>query len=455
MDKQKELGESSIIKLLMKYSIPAIIAMMVNSLYTVIDRMFIGRIPDVGSLAMSGVGLTMPITFILLGLGMLIGIGTAASISIKLGQGKRKLAEKFLGNALTLALIISVIVMTLGLLFSKNILLLFGASDNVLGYANDFIKIILLGTVFNLVGFALNHSIRSDGSPKMAMTTMLVGCGLNIILDPIFIFVFGWGIKGAAFATILSQAVSACLIVYYFTKGKSNLKIKKENLKLEKTLVLGIFAIGMAPCAMQIAASLVQIVSNRALIAHGGDLAAGAMAIISSISMMFLMPTFGLNQGAQPIIGYNYGAKKFKRVKQTLVYAIVAATVIVSVGSILIQAFPEVAIKMFNNDPEMVSIGVQGIRIFLAMLPIIGFQAISTNYFQAVGKAKVSMFLSLLRQVILLIPLLIILPRYFGLMGVWLAGPTSDFLSALITGVFITKEMKVLKREEMKLIENN
>ncbi|WP_055071823.1 MATE family efflux transporter [Clostridium massiliamazoniense] len=448
MDKQKELGEGSVIKLLTKYSVPAIIAMMVNSLYTIIDRMFIGRIPGVGSIAMSGVGITMPIVYIVLGLGMLVGVGTAASISIKLGQGKKKVAEKLLGNALTLSLIISVIVTILGIMFSKNILLLFGASSSVIGYADQFIKIILIGTVFNLVGFSLNQSIRSDGSPKVAMTTMLIGCGLNIALDPLFIFVFKWGIQGAALATILSQAVSAVCVLYYFTKGSSNLKIKKETLKLEKPLVLGIFAIGMAPCAMQMAASLVQVVSNRALITYGGDLAAGVMAIISSVGMIFLMPIFGMNQGSQPIIGYNYGAKKYKRVKQTLIYAIIAATIVVAVGGILIQLFPDIAIKMFNDDPKLIEIGVSGIKIYLAMLPIIGFQAISTNYFQAVGKAKTSMFLSLLRQVILLIPLLIILPKYFGLTGVWLAGPTSDLLSSIITAIFITREMNLLEGVE-------
>lgn len=454
MDKQKELGESSIIKLLMKYSIPAIIAMMVNSLYTVIDRMFIGRIPEVGSLAMSGVGITMPITYVILGLGMLVGVGTAASISIKLGQGKKKTAEKLLGNALSLSLIISIIVTILGVMFSKNMLLLFGASASVMGYANDFIRIILLGTIFNLVGFALNQSIRSDGSPKVAMTTMLIGCGLNIILDPLFIFVFGWGIKGAAFATILSQAVSAACVLYYFTRGNSNLKIKKENLKFEKPLVLGIFAIGMAPCAMQMAASIVQVVSNRALITYGGDLAAGAMAIISSISMIFLMPTFGINQGAQPIIGYNYGAKKYKRVKQALTYAIIAATIIVAVGGVLIQMFPEIAIKMFNDDPKLIEIGITGLRIFLSMMPIIGFQIVSTNYFQAVGKAKIAMLLSLLRQVILLIPLLIVLPMRLGLTGVWLAGPISDLLASIITAILIVREMKLLKKShEDELVE--
>lgn len=448
MDKQKELGTASIISLVIKYSVPAIIAMMVNSLYTTIDRMFIGRIPDVGAIAMSGVGITMPITYVIMGLGMLVGVGTAASISIKLGQGKRKVAENLLGNAVTLTFIISVIVTVLGLGFSGRILNLLGASSETLIYAQQFINILLFGTVFNITGFALNQSIRSDGNPKMAMISMLIGAILNIILDPIFIFVFGWGIKGAAFATVLSQAVSSIWIFYYFTKGKSNLKIKRENLILKKRLVKSIFIIGMSPCAMQIAASLVQVISNTALLKYGGDMAVASMAIISSISMIFLMPIFGLNQGAQPIIGYNFGAKKYKRVKQAILYPIVVATIIVSVGGLLIQAFPDKAIALFNNDAELMRVGTHGIRIYLSMLPIVGFQIISSNYFLATGKGNVAMILSLLRQVIFLIPLLLILPKYLGLTGVWLAGPISDLLSSIVTGGFMIKEMRVLHKKE-------
>lgn len=453
MDKQKELGNQSVIKLLVQYSLPAIIAMMVNSLYTTVDRMFIGRIPGIGSIAMSGVGMTMPITYVVMGLGMLIGVGTAASISIKLGAQKRGVAEKLLGNAVTLTIIISAIVTVLGLAFSGKILSMLGTSELTLKYATQFINILLAGTIFNIAGFALNQTIRSDGNPKIAMVTMLIGAITNIVLDPIFIFVFDLGIAGAAYATVISQAVSTIFIIHYFTKGKSNLKIKKENLKLEKPLVSKIFAIGMAPCAMQIAASLVQVVSNSALIKNGGDDAVAAMAIISSISMIFLMPIFGLNQGSQPIVGFNYGAKKYIRVKQALLYPIIVATIICSVGAVLIQVFPEYAIKLFNDDPSLIKTGSIGIRIFLSMLPIIGFQIISSNYFQAVGKAKVAMFLSLLRQVILLIPLLIILPNFWGLTGVWLAGAIADLVSSIVTGGFIVREMKLLhKQEEAELV---
>lgn len=455
MDNQKELGTESIIKLLFKYSIPAIIAMMVNSLYTVVDRMFIGRIPGVGALAMSGVGMTMPIVCVIMGVGMLIGVGSAASISIKLGQQKRNTAERILGNAVTLSIIAGVVISVLGILFSKSILSLLGAETQTVMYAQQFINIILLGTTFNMLGFSLNQCIRSDGNPKIAMVTMLIGAILNMILDPIFIFAFGWGIKGAAFATIVSQIVSAVWIVYYFMSGKSNLKIKKENLKLEPKLIKIIFAIGMSPCAMQIAASLVQVVSNASLIKYGGDLAAGAMAIVSSVCMVFLMPIFGMNQGAQPIIGYNYGAKNYQRAKKAVIFPVIVATIVVCAGWLAVEFFPEFFIKLFNEDPSLVATATRGIRIYMLMFPVIGFQIICSNYFQATGKVKVSMFLSLSRQVIFLIPLMIILPMFFELDGVWMAGTLSDLASAGVTSFFIIRELKHLKKlEKLEVIDH-
>ena len=444
----KELGSESIIKLLFKYSIPAIIAMMVNALYTVIDRMFIGRIHSVGAVAMSGVGMTMPIVCIVMGISMLIGVGSAASISIKLGQQKRHTAERILGNAVTLSVIASIIITFLGITFSESILSVLGAGDETLMYAKQFINIVLMGTIFNVLGFALNQCIRSDGNPKIAMTTMIIGAAANIILDPIFIFTFGWGIKGAAYATVLSQLISCIWIVGYFLSGKSSLKLKRENLKLDIKLMKTIFAIGMAPCAMQIAASMVQVVSNKSLITYGGDLAAGAMAVVSSISMIFLMPIFGMNQGAQPIIGYNIGAKNYKRAKKTVLYSVIAATTVVVIAFLLTQLFPRAFIKMFNDDPKLVSTAITGLRIYLCMLPVVGFQIICANYFQASGKAKISMFLSLLRQVFFLIPLMVILPKFLGLTGVWLAGPISDFLSAVVTSGFIIRELKIINKLE-------
>ena len=445
---QARLGEEKISKLLMEFSIPAIIGMVVNTLYNIVDRMYIGNIKDIGGLALTGVGITMPIMTIIMAFGMLIGIGTSARISLKLGEHKREEAEKHLGNAFTLIIIASVLITIIGLVFMHKILGLFGASADTEVYAREYMQIIFFGTIFNMLSFGLNHSIRSDGSPKVAMLSMLIGAGTNIILDPIFIFGFGMGVRGAAIATVISQIVSTIWILYYFTKGKSNLKIKREYLSLDKAIVLSIFSIGVSPFSMQIAQSIVQVLANNALKTYGGDLAIGAMTIINSVAMIFMMPIFGLNQGSQPIIGYNYGAEKYKRVKQAVKSATIVATIIVSIGWIITQAAPHLLISIFNRDEQLVGIASTGMRIFLFMLPVVGAQVISSNYFQSIGKAKISMFLSLLRQVILLIPCLIILPKIFGLTGVWLAGAVSDGLSSLITLIIFFMSVRKLKDKE-------
>lgn len=457
MNEQKRLGELKIGKLLLEFSIPAIIGMLVNTLYNIIDRMFIGHIKEVGNLAIAGVGITMPLMVIIMAFGMLIGIGTATRISIKLGQHDKEGAERHLGNAFTLIIVTGILLTILGIIFMEPLLNMLGSSPNTLIYAEQYIEIIFLGCIFNLVGFGLNHSIRSDGSPKIAMLSMLIGAITNIVLDPIFIFVLGMGVRGGAIATVISQFISGIWVIYYFTKGKSVLKIKKEYLKLDKKVVLSIFAIGISPFSMQIAQCAVQIVSNNSLQAYGGDAAVGAMTIINSLSMIFLMPIFGINQGVQPIVGYNYGAKKYDRVKEAVRYAIVAATIIVSVGFIVVELFPKQLISIFNNDAELMEIGISGMRLFLCMLPLIGGQIIVTNYFQSIGKVKISMFLSLLRQVIILIPCLIILPKFIGLTGIWAAGAASDFLSVIITTIVFIKYSKELftNKDSKKLILDN
>jgi len=444
LDRSKQLGEENIGKLLIKFSVPAIIGMLVNGLYNVVDRVFIGR--GVGKLALAGVTVTFPIAIMIMAFAMLVGIGSAALISIKLGQQKKDEAEHILGNAFTLLIILSIVVTILGLIFLEPMLLKIGASKDSLPYAKEYITIILIGGIFQSVGFGLNNTIRSEGNPRAAMFTMLIGGILNTILDPIFIFVFHMGTRGAAIATILSQAISMLWVLYYFFGGNSVLKIRYKNLKLDAKVVKSIFAIGMSPFSMQLAASITTIISNRSLVQYGGDLALGAMGVIMSVVMMVLMPTFGINQGCQPIIGYNYGAKNYDRVKYALKLAILAATSITVAGFIIIQLFPKQIISLFNKDPQLIAIGSHGIRIYLFMLPIIGFQIVSSNYFQAIGKAKISIFLGLSRQVILLIPLLFILPRFFNLNGVWMSGPSSDALASIITAVFIFVEIKHLNK---------
>ena len=452
MSNQKHLGDAPIGKLLLQYSIPAIIGMVVNALYNIVDRMFIGNIPDIGSLAITGVGITMPIMTIVLAFGMLIGIGTTANISLNLGKGNRTTAEKLLGNAFTLSIIVGLAIAITGTIFANPILNLFGASENTLFYAKEYIGIILLGCTFNILSFALNSTVRADGNPKMSSITMVIGCGANIILDYLFIFVLNLGVKGAALATIISQAITFFIILYYYTAGNSNLKLKIENFKLKKHLVTMTFAIGIAPFATQIANSLVQVIANNALKTYGSDLAIGAMTVISSLNIIFMMPIFGINQGCQPIIGFNYGAKKYERAKEAFKYATIAACVICIIGFISIQCFPTQIISLFNNDPELTTLAIKGIRIYLLMMPVVGINIVATSYYQSIGKAKISMFVSLLRQVILLIPFTVILPKFIGLDGVWAAGACADSLSVIITLVLLKKEFKQLDKMQLEKI---
>lgn len=450
MDRQTRLGKEPVGKLLWQFSIPAIVGMLVTALYNIIDRIYIGNIPNVGSVAITGVGITLPIMTIIMAFGMLVGIGTSARVSLTLGEGKKDEAEKLLGNAFTLLIIIGIAISILGIVFGEKILFIFGASKNTIYYAKEYINIIFIGTIFNMISFGLNHSIRAEGNPKVAMFTMLIGALLNAILDPIFIFVFKLGVRGAAIATILSQLVCAIWILRYFLGKNSTLKIRKRNLKLQFNLMISIFAIGMSPFAMQLAASLVQVICNNALISYGGDIAVGAMTIIGSISSIFFMPIFGINQGGQPIIGYNYGSHKYNRVKKAVKDSALAATIIMIIGFLIIELCPQLVIRIFNNDEGLVSTATYGIRIYLCMIPFVGFQIISANYFQSIGKAKISMFLSLLRQIILLIPMLLILPKVFGITGVWLAGPVSDFISSVVTGILFYSDIKKLKEKEDK-----
>ena len=447
---QQILGTEPIGKLLLRYSLPAIIGMMVNGLYNVVDRVFIGNMPGVGPLAITGLGVTMPVMTIILAFGMLIGIGAATNISIKLGQGKKDEAEKLIGNSITLSVIVGLIIMAIGLLFGDQILKVFGASEDSLQYAKAYINIILIGTVFNLIGFVFNSTIRGDGNPKLSAKIMIVGCVLNIILDAVFIFVVNMGIGGAALATIISQFITAIWGLSYYIKGKSNLKLNKSNLKLDKSLVYTIIVIGAAPFAMQIAASGVQVISNNALRTYGGDLAIGAMATINSIIMMVGLPIVGISQGAQPIIGFNYGCKKYDRVEQTLKLATIASTIGLTIGWVVVQLYPEPIVSMFNKDAELVKISVDGIRKYLFMMPLIGMSMIGSNYIQSIGNAKQSMFLGLLRQVILLVPMMLILPKFLGLDGVWFSQPVADVISFIITFIVVNKEVKSHKDKDIE-----
>lgn len=443
MDKSKQLGELKISTLLFKFSIPAIVGMLVNALYNLVDRIYIGH--GVGRLGIGATTISFPIMLIMMGFSMLIGIGANSLVSIRLGQNRKEEAEGIFGNALVLLISISFILSIIGLVALVPLLKLLSASDEILPYAKDYLQIILIGGVFQSIGMGMNNFIRSEGKPKMAMFTMLIGALINMILDPIFIFVFNWGMRGAALATIISQAVSAIWVLAYFLGGKSLFKISKKHLKLKPVYIGSIVALGAAPFAMQIAASILNVIMNSNLLAYGGDVAISGMGIVNSIVTVMIMPIFGINQGVQPIIGYNYGAKRYDRVKEAYKLAVIFATVIVLIGWIVTRMLPKQLVYLFNNeDTELITFSVFAVKRFLMFLPIIGFQIISSNYFQAIGKPLHSALLGLSRQVLVLIPALIILPKFFGLEGVLSAGPLSDIVSSVITGIFIFIELRRL-----------
>ena len=445
VDSSKMLGTESILKLLMKFSIPAMIGMIVNALYNIVDAMFIGQY--VGSLALGGVSIASPIIVVFLAFAMLIGVGATSLISIRLGEGKNEDAEKILGNATTLLTIMPIVLFIIVQIFLDKILVVFGASEALLPYARTYMSIISFGFLFQSIGFGMNNFIRSEGKPKIAMFTMLVGAFINIGLDALFIIKFGMGVKGAALATVLAEIVPAVWVLGYYLTGKSSLKLKKENLRLRSSIVRYILTLGFAQFALQIANSIVAIVANNTLLKYGGDLAIPAYRIINNASLIILMPIFGINQGMQPIIGYNYGAKQFDRVKKTLYMSIGAASAIALLGFAATRFFPaEIAIAFNKNDPKLISMTTTGIKLFFTVLPIVGFQIISSNYFQAIGKPKQATILGLLRQVILLIPATIVLPMFLGLEGVWIAAPASDLLSSLLTAFFIVVSIKELNR---------
>ncbi|TAH63520.1 MAG: MATE family efflux transporter [Anaerolineaceae bacterium] len=453
MDRSKQLGEERILKLILKFSIPAIIGMLVNALYNVVDRIYIGH--GVGSLGIGGITVSFPIMLILMAFSMLIGIGANSLVAIRLGQGRKEEAEGIFCNAFVLLIVSSLALTVIGLIFMEPFLKFMGTSDQILPYAMDYLSIILLGAVFQSVGMGMNNFIRSEGNPKIAMNTMLIGAVTNIVLDPIFIFVFHWGMKGAAIATIISQTVSAIWVLAYFLRGKSLLKLKLSYMKLKLIYISKILALGVAPFAMQIASSVLNFIMNKGLNTYGGDIAVSGMGIVNSIVTLMIMPIFGINQGMQPIIGYNYGARKFDRVKQAYHLAILFATVIVVIGWIATRLFPEQLVYLFNkDDTELISFGVKAIKRNLIFLPLIGFQIVSSNYFQAVGKPKHSAFLGLSRQVLILIPALIILPKFFGLDGLITAGPLADIVSSVLTGIFIINEMRKLDNLHKDIVAN-
>ncbi len=447
MKKTSELAEVDVGRLMVKYFVPAFIGVFVNALYNIVDRIFIGQ--AVGAEALSGISVIFPVMLIMMGFGMLIGIGAGVLVSINLGRRNHERAEQTLGTGFLLMILVSLLIMIIGFSIKTPMLRSFGATETTLQYANDYLDIILLGVVFQVVGFSLNNIIRSEGNVKIAMYSMLISAGTNLVLDPIFIFGLGMGVKGAAWATVISMFVLAVYVFSHFRSQRSVISLRRVNIRINYKIALEIMAIGMAPFAMQIAGSMVQGFLNKLLIQYGGDLAVGAMGIINSLATLIVMTIVAINMASQPIIGFNYGAKAPGRVKEALRYSLLAATAI-SIGSfVIVQAIPGFLVKLFNRDSqELYDLTISGIRILLLSLPVIGFQVVAGHFFQSVGKAKIAMFLTLLRQVLVLLPLLLIMPGEFGLTGVWAAFPLSDTVSALIVSIFLVREWRNLGKME-------
>ncbi|MFZ4581837.1 MAG: MATE family efflux transporter [Paludibacter sp.] len=430
------LATDKIGKLLWTYTLPAMVGTVVMSLYNIIDRIFIGQ--GVGPLAISGLALTFPFMIVLMAFGMLIGAGSASRISITLGENNKEKAEKILGNAVTLTFLISGTAVILSYIFMDDLLRLFGGTVNTIQYAHDFMKIIIPSGVLTALYFGLNNIMRASGHPRKAMFNILLGAVCNIILDAIFIFVFHWGIEGAAIATVISYFVGAANGVSHFLLKTTPIRFHLKNFKLEKDIIKSIISIGLSPFSMQIGTSLVVILINSTLLKYGGDLAIGAYGIINSINMLVVMFIIGLNQGSQPIIGYNYGAKNYDRVFKTLRYAAFIGTGLTTFGFLVGTFLPHQVVSLFTRDEALQQVATVAQRISVMMFPIIGFQIVISNFFQSIGNAKIAIVLSLTRQFVFLIPAIFLLPPIFGLNGAWAVMPVSDGLSAIVSaGSFI------------------
>lgn len=430
-------------KLMWKYFLPAFGSMMANALYNVVDRIYIGQ--GVDALALSGLSVVFPLMIIIMAFGMLVGMGSAVRISLSLGEKDFDRANRILGNALFLGLVMGFFLMGAGFLVRDRVLQIFGAGPETIQYASDYFTIILLGTPLAMTGYSLNNIIRAEGNPRIAMYSMFISAGLNVILDPIFIFALGMGVKGAALATVISQLVLFIWVLVHFRSHRSVTHLTLANIWPDPYILKYIISIGFAPFAMNVASSIVWGVMNTKFIKHGGDISVAALGIVNSATMIMVISIISLNMAVQPIIGFNYGAGLLCRVKETTMKAIKYATLIAAGGWLICMFLPGAIVSIFNSDsPELREAGITGLRIYCAVLPVVGFQIIASNYFQAIGKARLATFLSLLRQIIVLLPLIFILPHFWGIEGVWIANPISDFVAAVISFIFFRREIRQL-----------
>ena len=446
-----ELGTENTGKLLKQYAVPAIIAMTAASLYHITDSIFIGH--GVGALAISGLAITFPLMNLAAAFGSLVGVGGSTLLSIRLGQKDYDTANLILGNVLMLNIIIGTVFGFVMLLFLEPVLYFFGASPETLPYARDYMFVILLGNVVTHLYMGLNTLLRSAGNPEKAMYATISTVIINIILNALFIFVFKWGIKGSALATVISQAVMLIWQLKFFSNKNHFIHIKKGIFKLKRKLAADTLSIGSPPFFLNAAACVIVIVINQGLLKHGGDLAVGAYGIINRIAFLFVMIVIGLTQGMQPIAGYNFGAKQYYRVTSILKKTIGWASLVMVVGFIVIELFPHAAASIFTTDEKLVDLAATGLRIVFIFYPIIGFQMVTSNFFQSIGMSGKAIFMSLSRQLLFLLPCLLILPRYYGINGVWYSMPIADFISSIIAFILLMMQFRTFKK--LKTVPNN
>ena len=448
-----ELGTERIRKLLIQYAVPAIIAMTASSLYNMVDSIFIGH--GVGALAISGLALTFPLMNLAAAFGSLVGVGAATLVSMRLGQRDYETAQRVLGNVVVLNCIIGIGFGLLALLFLDPILYFFGASEATIGYAREYMIIILLGNVVTHLYLGLNAILRAAGHPRKSMTATINTVVINAILDPIFIFWFDWGIRGAAIATVLAQIISLMWQFRILSNREELLHFRRGIYRLRRKIVRDILAIGMSPFLMNLAACFIVILINKGLKEFGGDLMIGAYGIVNRLGFFFVMIVMGINQGMQPIAGYNYGARQFDRVMRVLKLTMIGATCVTTAGFLIGELFPRVAVGLFTTDEELIRLAVEGMRIVFICYPIIGFQMVATNFFMSIGMASKAIFLSLSRQLLFLMPGLIFLPHIFdvhtswdGSWGVWCSMPLSDLLASIVAFFMLTYQLRKFKREQ-------
>jgi len=439
----QELGTEKIGKLLIRYAVPAMIAMLASSLLNIVDRAFIGH--GVGALALSGLAVTFPLMNLSAALGSMVGVGSGTMISLKLGQKDHETAQRLLGNSVTLNILIGVVFGTLSILFMNPVLKVFGATQATIGFAREYMVIIMAGNVFTHLYLGINCILRAAGHPNKAMVATIGTVLLNIVMDYLFIMVFHWGIKGAAIATVIAQALAFIWQCFQLSDKSELIHLKRGTYRLRSDLVKNIVAIGLAPCLMNAAACFVVLLINRGLLKYGSDVAIGAYSIVNSIAFVFVMMVMGFNQAMQPIAGYNYGARQFDRVLRVLWMTIFFGTIVTTLGFLTGEFLTDACIGIFTSDPELTEIARHGMRINFLIFPLIGSQMVIGNFFQSIGKPGISIIMSLSRQVALLIPFLIILPNFYGIDGVWYSLPVSDILSVVLGFSLLFPQLRKLK----------